>query len=92
MYHITYDGLTIFDPYGNADEVVSDASMSVEVNASAYLDFAMAIMHPLYDTIRERAGVVTLTWDSTVLFEGIIESIEMDIQGNKSISCVSAMD
>lgn len=92
MYHITYDGLTIFDPYGNADEVVSDASMSVEVNASAYLDFAMAIMHPLYDTIRERAGVVILTWDSTVLFEGIIESIEMDIQGNKSISCVSAMD
>lgn len=92
MYRITYDGLTIFDPYGNANEVVSDASMSVEVNASAYLDFTMAITHPLYDTIRERAGVVTLTWDSTVLFEGIIESIEMDIQGNKSISCVSAMD
>lgn len=92
MYRITYDGLTIFDPYGDADEVVSDASMSVEVNASAYLDFTMAMTHPLYDTIRERAGVVTLTWDSTVLFEGIIESIEMDIQGNKSISCVSAMD
>ena len=92
MYRIAYDGLTIFDPYGNANEVVSDASMSVEVNASAYLDFTMAITHPLYDTIRERAGVVTLTWDSTVLFEGIIESIEMDIQGNKSISCVSAMD
>lgn len=92
MYRITYNGLTIFDPYGNANEVVSDASMSVEVNASAYLDFTMAITHPLYDTIRERAGVVTLTWDSTVLFEGIIESIEMDIQGNKSISCVSAMD
>ena len=92
MYRITYNGLTIFDPYGNANEVVSDASMSVEVNASAYLDFTMAMTHPLYDTIRERAGVVTLTWDSTVLFEGIIESIEMDIQGNKSISCVSAMD
>ena len=92
MYRITYDGLTIFDPYGDADEVVSDASMSVEVNASAYLDFTMAMTHPLYDTIRERAGVVTLTWDSTVLFEGVIESVEMDIQGNKSISCVSAMD
>ena len=92
MYRITYDGLTIFDPYGDADEVVSDASMSVEVNASAYLDFTMAMTHPLYDTIHERAGVVTLTWDSTVLFEGIIESVEMDIQGNKSISCVSAMD
>lgn len=92
MYRITYDGLTIFDPYGNANEVVSDASMSVEVNASAYLDFTMAMTHPLYDTIRERAGVVTLTWDSTVLFEGTIESVEMDIQGNKSISCVSAMD
>ena len=92
MYRITYDGLTIFDPYGNANEVVSDASMSVEVNASAYLDFTMAITHPLYDTIKERSGVVSLTWDGSVLFEGVVESIDMDIQGTKSISCVSAMD
>lgn len=92
MYRITYDGLTIFDPYGNANEVVSDASMSVEVNASAYLDFTMAITHPLYDTIKERSGVVSLTWDGSVLFEGVVESIDMDIQGSKSISCVSAMD
>lgn len=92
MYRITYDGLTVFDPYGNANEVVSDASMSVEVNASAYLDFTMAITHPLYDTIKERSGVVSLTWDGTVLFEGVVESIDMDIQGTKSISCVSAMD
>ena len=92
MYRITYDGLTIFDPYGNANEVVSDASMSVEVNASAYLDFTMATTHPLYDTIKERSGVVSLTWDGSVLFEGVVESIDMDIQGTKSISCVSAMD
>lgn len=92
MYRITYDGLTIFDPYGNANEVVSDASMSVEVNASAYLDFTMATTHPLYDTIKERSGVVSLTWDGSVLFEGVVESIDMDIHGTKSISCVSAMD
>lgn len=92
MYRILYNESTIFDPYGNENEVVTDASMSVEINAAAYLDFTMSRLHPLYDTIAERDGVVTLYWDRKILFQGVIESIDMDIQGNKSISCVSALD
>ena len=92
MYRILYNESTIFDPYGNENEVVTDASMSVEINAAAYLDFTMSRLHPLYDTIAERDGVVTLYWDQKILFQGVIESIDMDIQGNKSISCVSALD
>lgn len=92
MYRILYNESTIFDPYGNENEVVTDASMSVEINAAAYLDFTMSRLHPLYDTIAERDGVVTLYWDRKILFQGVVESIDMDIQGNKSISCVSALD
>ena len=92
MYRILYNDSTIFDPYGNENEVVTDASMSVEINAAAYLDFTMSRLHPLYDTIAERDGVVTLYWDRKILFQGVVESIDMDIQGNKSISCVSALD
>ena len=92
MYRILYNDSTIFDPYGNENEVVTDASMSVEINAAAYMDFTMSRLHPLYNTIAERDGVVTLYWDGNVLFQGVIESIDIDIQGNKAISCVSALD
>lgn len=92
MYRILYNDSTIFDPYGNENEVVTDASMSVEINAAAYMDFTMSRLHPLYKTIAERDGVVTLYWDGNVLFQGVIESIDIDIQGNKAISCVSALD
>lgn len=92
MYRILYNDSTIFDPYGNENEVVTDASMSVEINAAAYMDFTMSRLHPLYNTIAERDGVVTLYWDRNVLFQGVIESIDIDIQGNKAISCVSALD
>ena len=92
MYRILYNDSTIFDPYGNENEVVTDASMSVEINAAAYMDFTMSRLHPLYKTIAERDGVVTLYWDRNVLFQGVIESIDIDIQGNKAISCVSALD
>ena len=92
MYRILYNDSTIFDPYGNENEVVTDASMSVEINAAAYMDFTMSRLHPLYNMIAERDGVVTLYWDGNVLFQGVIESIDIDIQGNKAISCVSALD
>lgn len=92
MYRILYNDSTIFDPYGNENEVVTDASMSVEINAAAYMDFTMSRLHPLYNMIAERDGVVTLYWDENVLFQGVIESIDIDIQGNKAISCVSALD
>lgn len=92
MYRILYNDSTIFDPYGNDNEVVSDASMSVKINAAAYMDFTMPRLHPLYNTIAERDGVVTLYWDKDILFQGVIESIDMDINGNKAVSCVSALD
>ncbi len=92
MYRILYNDSTIFDPYGNENEVVTDASMSVEINAAAYMDFTMSRPHPLYNMIAERDGVVTLYWDENVLFQGVIESIDIDIQGNKAVSCVSALD
>lgn len=92
MYRILYNDSIIFDPYGNDNEVVSDASMSVKINAAAYMDFTMPRLHPLYNTIAERDGVVTLYWDKDILFQGTIESIDMDINGNKAVSCVSALD
>lgn len=92
MYRIFYGDKTIFDPYGNENEIVSDASLSANLNASAYLDFKMAINHPLYTVIAEKADIVKLLWDDNVLFEGQIESIDIDIKGTKSISCVSALD
>lgn len=98
MYRIKYNDSTIFDPYDD-DEVVTDAKLTQEVNAAAYMDFTISPKHPLYDTVKERDGVVTLYWMSNddseadeKLFEGIIDSISTDFYGYKSISCVSALD
>lgn len=92
MYHIFYGNTIIFDPYGNENEVVTNASLNASINAASYLDFTMAITHPLYDVIAEKSGIVKLLWDDNVLFEGQIESIDIDMRGNKTISCVSALD
>lgn len=98
MYRIKYNNSTIFDPYDD-DEVVTDAKLTQEVNAAAYLDFTISPKHPLYDTVKERDGVVTLEWlsnddseEDEKLFEGIIDAITIDFYGYKAISCVSAMD
>ena len=54
MYRITYGDNVIFDPY-DEELKVPDASMSDEINAAAYLDFTISVLHPLYDT-RTRQG------------------------------------
>ena len=91
MYRITYGDNVIFDPY-DEELKVTDASMSDEINAAAYLDFTISVLHPLYDTIQEHDKVVCLYFNGSTLFQGIVYSIESDIRGNKIISCVSAMD
>ena len=91
MYRILYNDQIIFDPYGDG-EIVTDAKMSTEVNAASYLDFTMSPLHPLYNTIKERDGIVRLYYNAEELFEGVIETIETDFNGYKSISCVSALD
>ena len=92
MYRILYNNSIIFDPYGDANEVVIDARMTNEINAASYLDFTMAPTHPLYDVIAEHEGIVSLYSDGDELFEGVIDSIEVNMQAYKSISCVSALD
>ena len=92
MYRLLYDDAIIFDPYGESNEVVTDAKMSIEINAPAYLDFVMGPEHPLYNTIQERDGIVTLYSDNDILFEGVVDSISDDFHQYKSISCVSALD
>lgn len=92
MYRILYDDRTLFDPYGADDEVVSDATLESGENASSYFDFTMSVKHPLYNTVAERAGLVRVYWDGNLLFEGVIESIETDIELNKTVSCIGPLD
>lgn len=92
MYRILYNDLTIFDPYGDDNEVVTDASMDSGENAATYLDFTISVKHPLYNTVAERDGKVRLYWDGELLFDGVIESIDTDIELNKVISCIGPMD
>lgn len=91
MYRMLYNDSFLFDPFDET-RIVSSASITTNVNAASYLDFAIAATHPLYDTIEQRSGIITLYSDNEKLFQGQITSIDMDMDGNKSVTCSSALD
>lgn len=91
MYRMLYNDNFLFDPFDET-RIVSSASITTNVNAASYLDFTIAANHPLYSEIEQRSGIITLYSDNETLFQGQITSIDMDMDGNKSVTCSSALD
>ena len=91
MYRMLYNDNFLFDPFDET-RIVSSASITTNVNAASYLDFTIAANHPLYNEIEQRSGTITLYSDNEKLFQGQITSIDMDMDGNKSVTCSSALD
>ena len=91
MYRMLYNDSFLFDPFDET-RIVSSASITTNVNAASYLDFTIAANHPLYNEIEQRSGTITLYSDNEKLFQGQITSIDMDMDGNKSVTCSSALD
>lgn len=91
MYRMLYNDNFLFDPFDET-RIVSSASITTNVNAASYLDFTIAANHPLYDEIEQRSGTITLYSDKEKLFQGQITAIDMDMDGNKSVTCSSALD
>jgi hypothetical protein len=89
-YTVTYDGEFLFDPYG--DDVITDSTVSGEVNAAVYFDFTIDRTHRLYDKIEEKAGIVKVYSDKKLLFMGEITDIQEDFYGSKQVSCVDPRD
>lgn len=86
-----YNDSFLFDPFDET-RIVSSASITTNVNAASYLDFTIAANHPLYNEIEQRSGTITLYSDNEKLFQGQITAIDMDMDGNKSVTCNSALD
>lgn len=86
-----YNDNFLFDPFDET-RIVSSASITTNVNAASYLDFTIAANHPLYNEIEQRSGTITLYSDNEKLFQGQITAIDMDMDGNKSVTCSSALD
>ena len=91
MYRMLYNDNFLFDPFDET-RIVSSASITTNVNAASYLDFTIAANHPLYNEIEQRSGIITLYSDNEKLFQGLITAIDIDMDGNKSVSCSSALD
>lgn len=90
MYRVLYDDEYLFDPYG--DDVITDSSISGEVNAAVYFDFTIERNHRLYNKLEEKAGIVRVYSDSKLLFMGEITDIQEDFYGSKQVSCVDPRD
>nr|DAT41865.1 MAG TPA: Minor structural protein 4 [Caudoviricetes sp.] len=89
-YKLLYDKQILFDVYSG--DYVTDAQLSMSVNAISYFDFTISLTHSLYDIIAEHAGIVELYFDDAKLFSGEITEISVDLNGNKDITCAGALD
>lgn len=89
-YKLLYDKQILFDVYSG--DYVTDAQLSMPVNAVSYFDFTISLTHSLYDIVAEHAGIVELYFDDAKLFSGEITEISVDLNGNKDITCAGALD
>ena len=89
-YRLMYGERTLFDPY--TDDVVYDAKLTAKSNNPDYLDFTVPLGHDLYASVEERGEVVRLSWDGVSLFVGEVESVDVDMEGNKEVACVGALE
>lgn len=89
-YKILYGNELLLDPY--TDDVVTDAKLTSSINTASYFDFTISPKHSLYNTILERAELVSVYFNKIKLFSGVITEIELDLEGNKSITCTGALD
>lgn len=88
-YRLLYGTQILFDPF--VGDAISDAKLTATTNNPDYLDFTIGVTHALYSTVAERASTVELYFDDVKLFSGIITSIDIDMEGNKAISCDGAL-
>lgn len=89
-YKLLYDKQILFDIYSG--DYITDAQLSMSVNAVSYFDFTISLTHSLYNIIAEHAGIVELYFDDAKLFSGEITKISVDLNGNKDITCAGALD
>ena len=89
-YKLLYDKQILFDVYSG--DYVTDAQLSMAVNAISYFDFTISLTHSLYNVMAEHAGIVELYFDDAKLFSGEITKISVDLNGNKDITCAGALD
>ena len=89
-YKLLYNDELLFDPY--SDNIVTDAQLTSKYNNPDYFDFTVPITNDLYDKLSERSGSVKLFYDNEKIFDGIITSIDIDMDGNKSVKCSGPLD
>lgn len=84
-YKLLYNDAILFDPY--SDNIVMDAQLTSKYNNPDYFDFTVPITNDLYSKLSEQSGSVKLFYDNEKIFDGIITSIDIDMDGNKAVQC-----
>lgn len=90
-YRILYGTDILWEPYSDNTDAITDASMSVSVNAAKYLDFTMPPTHSLYNVIAERDKLIRLYANDKLVYKGYITKITLDMEGYKQVNCSSVM-
>ena len=77
---------TVHTPF-DSDRAVTSGAYHRETNTIGSLTFTVLPGHPVSRLFEEMAGVVTLFWNTTVLFKARIVKIKRDLYNRRTIQC-----
>lgn len=89
MYQILIDGVLLYDAVDDSQSV-SEASITQEINAAAYLDLTVSGTSPV--AISEGSSVAEVLWEGKTLFHGLVTDVTEDTYGQLKVSAVSDID
>lgn len=88
MYTIYCDGSLVYSSAMDAKQyVVTDPSLSLEINAAGSLTFTLAPGNNVYDDIRKLLSVVIVYDNGDEIFRGRVLNYDFDIYKNKTVYC-----
>lgn len=88
MYTIYIDDILLYSTgLEDDDHIILDPKLFLDVNGSGSLTFVMKPGHVLYDRIKKLKSIITVQWDTQVIFRGRVMDDTKDFYGQKSVYC-----
>lgn len=84
MYRIKCDDFTLYNPL-QAEAVVSNPTLSLEVNKAGSLSFSIYPTHPYYNSIYKMSSIITVLQDNRIIFKGRVYSDSVNFYKVKKV-------
>lgn len=91
MYKVKMDGQTLYYP-GDKEAVLTNPTLNLQTGYAGTFEFAVPPNNPLYNSIKNRSSMVSVSRDTTEIFYGEVrKQPKVDRYKNKNVYCAGAM-